>query len=87
MNQAASGTGIDRDAFAIRRCLKRAKTSMAGVARKIELSPQLVQQTVNGARNNHKVLRYLLYVIECPPSILGLPKGLVNEFNKLKGKI
>jgi len=75
MNSAASGAGKFRDPWVIRKRLDELGTNMARIAKKIDVSPNLVHATVKGAKNNRRVLTALLEV-GCSPKILSLPEDM-----------
>lgn len=51
----------------------------ADISRAVEVNKPLVGKTIEGKRNNRKVLRYLV-TKGCPVAVMDLPQDLVNEF-------
>jgi len=65
----------NRNAKEIRIWLLRKGVTLAEIARQVKISPTLVTATINGHRNNRKVLRYLVQC-KCPRRILDLPEDM-----------
>ncbi len=75
---AAMGAGRNRDPWRIKEYLASQGQSMAGIARKLDITHSVVSRTVNGAVNNRGVLRYLRD-LGCPERYLSLPDDLKQQ--------
>ncbi len=78
MSFASSGAGAGRDPWVIRRHLDLKNTNMSQIAKKLQLSPAMVQQTVKGSKNNRRVLA-MLRELGCPVEALSLPEDMKPE--------
>lgn len=67
-----------RDGTEIKVWMLRSGLSMAEVARQIGVSKNLVSITINGSRNNRRVLRALLGH-GCPADLLALPTDFFSN--------
>lgn len=70
--------GKDRLATEIKVWMLRNGLSMADIARRIGVSRNLVSITINGRRNNRKVLHALLDQ-GCPADLLALPEDFFQN--------
>lgn len=76
---AGVGAGKFRQPFRIREFLAGEGLSMAGVARTLGVHNTLVSLTVQGIKNNKKVLGHL-HQLGCPEEFLSMPSG--NDLKK-----
>lgn len=67
--------GKNRDAWLIRKFLDGKGLKMADVARALDVSRNLVAETVKGNRNNYKVLSYIRE-LGCPEGLLDMPEAM-----------
>jgi predicted XRE-type DNA-binding protein len=68
----------NRDTIAIKIWMLRNDINQTRIAKALNISRSLVSETINGAKNSRKVLRYLINN-GCPTDVLDLPAFMTNQ--------
>ncbi len=69
----------NRQGKEIRKWMIDAEVTGAEISRSVEVNKSLVGKTIDGERNNRKVLRYLV-AKGCPVKVMDLPDDIKDEF-------
>lgn len=69
----------ERKGKEIRKWMIDVELRAVDISREVEVNTPLVGKTIDGDRNNRKVLRYLV-AKGCPVAVMDLPQDIKDEF-------